>query len=86
MEIIIQEISRLERILEEMLDFARPVRLNLQPASINRILGMEKEYIIGTLQRTHWHLGKTCALLGISRPTLRHKLKTHGLTKDFEPF
>jgi PAS domain S-box-containing protein len=38
MEIIIQEISRLERILEEMLDFARPVRLNLQPASINRIL------------------------------------------------
>jgi PAS domain S-box-containing protein len=38
MEIIIQEISRLERILEEMLDFARPVRLNLQPASINRML------------------------------------------------
>ncbi len=38
MEIIIQEISRLERILEEMLDFARPVRLNLQSASINRIL------------------------------------------------
>ena len=38
MEIIIQEISRLERILEEMLDFARPVRLNLQPASINGIL------------------------------------------------
>ena len=38
MEIIIQEISRLERILEEMLDFARPVRLNLQPASINRIV------------------------------------------------
>jgi PAS domain S-box-containing protein len=38
MEIIIQEISRLERILEEMLDFARPVRLHLQPASINRML------------------------------------------------
>jgi PAS domain S-box-containing protein len=38
MEIIIQEISRLERILEEMLDFARPVRLKLQPASINRML------------------------------------------------
>jgi two-component system response regulator AtoC len=43
---------------------------------------MEKEYIIGTLQRTHWHLGKTCALLGISRPTLRQKLKTYGLARD----
>jgi transcriptional regulator with GAF, ATPase, and Fis domain len=46
---------------------------------------IEKEYIIGTLHRTHWHLGKTCELLGISRPTLRHKLKTYGLTKDFKP-
>ncbi len=45
---------------------------------------MEKEYIIGTLQRTHWHLGKTCELLGISRPTLRQKLKTYGLTSAFK--
>ena len=37
MEIIIHEISRLERILDEMLDFARPVKLNLEPASINRV-------------------------------------------------
>jgi transcriptional regulator of acetoin/glycerol metabolism len=47
---------------------------------------MEKEYIIGILQRTHWHLGKTCALAGISRPTLRHKHKTYGLVRDFKPF
>ncbi len=46
---------------------------------------MEKEYIIGTLQRTHWHLGKTCELLGISRPTLRQKLKTYGLARGFKP-
>jgi two-component system response regulator AtoC len=46
---------------------------------------MEKEYIIGALQRTHWHLGKTCELLGISRPTLRQKLKTYGLARDFNP-
>jgi transcriptional regulator of acetoin/glycerol metabolism len=50
-----------------------------------RRLQTEKEYIIGTLQRTHWHLGKTCALMGISRPTLRHKLKTYGLARDFKP-
>jgi two-component system, NtrC family, response regulator AtoC len=45
---------------------------------------MEKDYIIGILHRTRWHLGKTCALLGISRPTLRHKLKTYGLARDFK--
>ncbi|MBA4416439.1 MAG: hypothetical protein C0392_00800 [Syntrophus sp. (in: bacteria)] len=38
MEIVVLEISRLERILDEMLDFARPVRLNLVPVSINMIM------------------------------------------------
>ncbi len=38
MEIIVHEISRLEKILDEMLDFARPVKLNLEPASIQAIL------------------------------------------------
>lgn len=38
MEIIVHEISRLEKILDEMLDFARPVKLNLEPAPIQAIL------------------------------------------------
>lgn len=38
LEIIVQEISRLERILDEMLDFARPIKLNLEPVSINGIV------------------------------------------------
>lgn len=38
MEIIVHEISRLERILDEMLDFAKPVKLNLEPASINNVM------------------------------------------------
>jgi PAS domain S-box-containing protein len=38
MEIIIHEISRLERILDEMLDFAKPVKLNLDPVSINTVI------------------------------------------------
>ena len=38
MEIIVDEISRLERILDEMLDFARPLKLNLEPASINGVI------------------------------------------------
>ncbi len=38
MEIIVHEISRLERILDEMLDFARPIRLNLQPLAVNTVM------------------------------------------------
>lgn len=38
MEIVIHEISRLERILDEMLDFAKPLKLNLEPASINNLI------------------------------------------------
>jgi len=38
MEIIIQELSRLERILDEMLDFAKPIKLNLITTSINQII------------------------------------------------
>ncbi len=38
MEIMTEEISRLERILSEMLDFAKPLRLDLKPASIALII------------------------------------------------
>ena len=38
MEIIVNEISRLERILDEMLEFARPVKLNLELVSINSLM------------------------------------------------
>jgi signal transduction histidine kinase len=37
MEIIVHEISRLERILDEMLDFARPVKLKIEPAAIDSV-------------------------------------------------
>ena len=38
MEIVIHEISRLERILDEMLDFAKPVKLNFELVSINHMM------------------------------------------------
>ena len=43
---------------------------------------LEKDHIIAVLNRTHWHLGQACTLLGITRPTLRHKLKMYN--KDIE--
>jgi two-component system, NtrC family, response regulator AtoC len=80
-----------EIILEEHIDplLGGKVPVSFQPKKSTlgekSLSDIEKEYIIGTLHRTHWHLGKTCALLGISRPTLRHKLKTYGLVRDIEP-
>lgn len=38
MEIVVNEISRLERILHEMLDFARPVKLKFEPVSISHVV------------------------------------------------
>jgi two-component system response regulator AtoC len=41
---------------------------------------MEKEHIVKVLNFTHWHYGKACKLLGISRPTLRQKLKRYRVS------
>ena len=45
---------------------------------------VEKEHIIRILNHTHWHLGKTCELLGISRPTLRQKLKEYRISTNIK--
>ncbi|HOP85012.1 MAG TPA: PAS domain S-box protein [Syntrophorhabdaceae bacterium] len=37
-EIIVQELSRLEHILDEMLDFAKPIKLNLKPIQVNTVI------------------------------------------------
>jgi two-component system response regulator AtoC len=39
----------------------------------------EREYILKVLNRTEWHLGRACEALGISRPTLRQKMREYGL-------
>ena len=39
----------------------------------------ERQYIVRVLAKTQWHLGKACELLGISRPTLRQKLKQYNI-------
>lgn len=38
MDIVVREISRLERILDEMLDYARPLKLDFEPSSIKEIV------------------------------------------------
>jgi len=52
------------------------------PRGEENLKNIEKEYITRVLNHTHWHLGKTCEVLGISRPTLRHKLKAYEISSN----
>jgi two-component system response regulator AtoC len=43
------------------------------------LAAIEREHIVTVLRETGGHLGKACAILGISRPTLRQKLREYAL-------
>lgn len=49
-----------------------------QPAPEKTLAEVEKEHILRVLLAKNGHLGKVCSTLGISRPTLRIKLKQYG--------
>ncbi|MEN6615267.1 MAG: sigma-54 dependent transcriptional regulator [Syntrophorhabdus sp.] len=40
---------------------------------------IEKEHILKVLEHTGWHFGKACDILGITRPTLRQKLREYNI-------
>jgi two-component system response regulator AtoC len=45
---------------------------------------IEKECIVMALNQNRWHFGKTCEALGISRPTLRHKLRKYEISSSLK--
>jgi two-component system, NtrC family, response regulator AtoC len=51
-------------------------------ATSGSLAEVERDYIVAVLNETGGHLGKTCRILGISRPTLRQKLKQYALEGD----
>lgn len=53
--------------------------------TIKPLKEVEKEHILNALQSTGWNRGKACELLGISRPTLRQKMKEYELKESFNP-
>ncbi|MBD3329902.1 response regulator [Candidatus Peregrinibacteria bacterium] len=40
---------------------------------------VERDHILRVLNTCGWHLGNTCARLGISRPTLRARMRKYGI-------
>ncbi|MBF0169709.1 MAG: sigma-54-dependent Fis family transcriptional regulator [Nitrospinae bacterium] len=49
------------------------------PRSLHEV---EKEQILKTLNHTRWHKGKTCDILGITRPRLERKIKKYRLKPE----
>ena len=46
-----------------------------------RLEGVERRHILQVLQRTGWHKGRSCEILGITRPRLDRKIKQYNLVK-----
>lgn len=70
-----------EDLIAPLLSGAQQSAAEAPPAKATRSLfEVEKEYIQAVLNETGGHLGRTCSILGISRPTLRQKLKDYSLS------
>ena len=52
---------------------------NFQNAAPTNLRDVERQQIIGALEKTGWHRGKTAELLGISPSTLYRRLREYGL-------
>ena len=50
-----------------------------QNSPSNNLRDVERQQIIGALEKTSWHRGKTAELLGISPSTLYRRLREYGL-------
>ncbi len=49
------------------------------PADEQSLQDIEKAHIARVLESTNWHRGRTCEILGVSRPRLRRLMSQYGL-------
>ena len=54
-----------------------------QEHGLTSLEDIERKHVLRVLDSCQWNLGKTCQILGISRPTLRTKIKKYGLSKNY---
>jgi two-component system response regulator AtoC len=74
-------LSQGDMLLEEHLVGQPPPRAadRAAPERVPTLDEVEKEHIARVWSLTRGHKGKTCQILGISRPTLERKLKKYGI-------
>jgi len=58
-----------------------PAGASEDPAHFPTLDEMERVHILRALELARGHKGRTCELLGISRPTLERKLQKYGVAE-----
>src|SRR5262249_23308438 len=58
---------------------AIPRNISLQEASHLAVHHIEKQWILNTLEQTHWKRGEAARILGIDSKTLYRKMRAYGL-------
>lgn len=56
-------------------------KVEISPDADRSLESVERDHIQSVLESQGWHLGKVCAQLGISRPTLRSRMRNYGISK-----
>jgi len=67
----VNEISNSDS-LPQSIDHHRDISHSLCEMSLEEV---EKIHVIRVLEATRWHKGRTCEILGVSRPRLRRMIK-----------
>ena len=77
-DLIPEEISHLVQELPKSVSYATADDGSAQLLSIDE---MEKQHVLRVLNETNWHKGKTCEILGVSRPRLRRMMQHFNIEK-----
>jgi two-component system response regulator AtoC len=78
-------LSRGEVLEVSSLEEASTGAARIAPGSLRRLEDVEAEHIRRVLDAVDWHQGRACEALGISRPTLRKKIREYQLKEMFTP-
>jgi len=49
------------------------------PLAEQSLENVERAHVLRVLEATHWHRGKACEILGVSRPRLRRMIQHFGI-------
>ncbi len=55
------------------------------PSPLRSLQEVEAEHVHRVLDAVGWHQGRACEVLGVSRPTLRKKIREYGLKETSSP-
>ncbi len=60
----------------------RSAKRNQKPVSESSLDEVQRDHVARVLAATNWHRGRSCEILGISRPRLRRLISQFGLMPE----